>query len=253
MERQRFTDKVVLVTGGAAGLGRADSLAFAREGAKVVICGRREQQGAETVDMIKDLGGEAVFIQCDISKSDEIKHLFEEIDGRYGRLDCACNNAAIPDSPQVVPTHEYPAQDWDDIYFTNVKGTWLCMKYEIEAMLKNGGGSIVNIASILAYRGSEGRSGYIAGSHGIVGLTKTAALEYAVNNIRINCICPGGISSDPSDPVAAEYIEKYAPMFPMKRLGEPSEMAMPVLFLCSADASFVTGVVLPVDGGWSAG
>lgn len=253
MQRKRFSDKVVLVTGGASGLGRADSIAFAKEGAKVILCGRGEKSGEETVEMIKELGGESRFVQCDISDESDVKQLFEEIAGRYGRLDCACNNAAIPDSPQVISTHKYPDEDWDAIYYTNLKGTWRCMKYEIEMMLKTGGGSIVNIASIFAYRGSEGRSGYIASSHGLVGLTKTAALEYAANKIRINCICPGGISSDPSDPLAEEYREKYAPMLPMKRLGEPSEMAMPVLFLCSEEASFITGVVLPIDGGWSAG
>ncbi len=253
MQRQRFTDKVVLVTGGSAGLGRADAIAFAKEGANVVLCGRREQPGAETVAMINEFGGKACFVQCDISVESDVKQLFNEIMARYGRLDCACNNAAIPDSPQVVSTHLYPDADWDAIYYTNLKGTWRCMKYEIEMMLKTGGGSIVNIASVFAYSGSEGRSGYIASSHGLVGLTKTAALEYAANKIRINCVCPGGVASDTSDPLAEEYKEKYASMLPMQRLGEPIEMAMPVLFLCSEEASFITGAVLPVDGGWSAG
>ncbi len=253
MQNTRFTDKVVLVTGGTAGLGRENAIAFAREGAQVIICGRRAQQGAETLDMIQAIGGKAIFLPCDITDIAEVKQLFAEIQGRYGRLDCACNNAAIPDSPQILPTHQYPSEDWDAIYFTNLKGTWHCMKYEIETMLKTGGGAIVNIASVFAYRGSEGRCGYIASSHGIVGLTKTAALEYAANKIRINCVCPGGISSEPDHPLAAEYEKEYASMMPMKRLGIPIEMAMPVLFLCSEEASFITGVVLPVDGGWSAG
>ena len=253
MEAKRFTGKIVLVTGGTSGLGRENAIAFAREGAQVVVCGRREQPGIETLEIIKALGGDATFLQCDISDSQDVERLFAEIHRRYGRLDVACNNAAIPDSPQILPTHQYPAEDWDAIYFTNLKGTWQCMKYEIESMLNNGGGAIINIASVFAYRGSEGRSGYIASSHGIVGLTKTAALEYAANNIRINCVCPGGIVSDPDDPLAEEYAEEYAQLMPMKRLGIPLEMAMPVLFLCSADASFITGVVLPVDGGFSAG
>lgn len=253
MEQKRFTDKVVLVTGSTSGLGRESAIAFASEGAHVIVCGRREQHGLETLDLIKTFNGNAIFLQCDISDSQDVEHLFAEIHRRYGRLDVACNNAAIPDSPQVLPTHQYPAEDWDAIYFTNLKGTWQCMKYEIESMLNTGGGAIVNIASVFAYCGSEGRSGYIASSHGIIGLTKTAALEYATNNIRINCICPGGIASDPNDPLAEDYIKEYAPLLPMKRLGAPIEMAMPVLFLCSEDASFITGVVLPVDGGWSAG
>jgi NAD(P)-dependent dehydrogenase (short-subunit alcohol dehydrogenase family) len=253
MKAKRFIGKIVLVTGGTSGLGRENAIAFAREGAEVIICGRREQPGIETLEMVKAFDGKAIFLPCDISDSEDVKHLFVEIQSRYGRLDVACNNAAIPDSPQILPTHQYPSEDWDAIYFTNLKGTWQCMKYEIESMLATGGGAIVNIASVFAYRGSEGRSGYIAGSHGIVGLTKTAALEYAANNIRINCVCPGGIASDPDDPLAEEYAKEYAPLMPMKRLGVPVEMAMPVLFLCSAEASFITGVVLPVDGGWSAG
>lgn len=253
MENKRFEGKVVLVTGGTSGIGRATAVAFAREGARVIIAGRRENLGSEVVGQIEGGGGEAVYVKTDIKKPEEIENLFNAVLDKYGRLDCAFNNAGVS-SPKAPITPKYTLEDWDNIMDTNLRGTWLCMKYEIEQMLKQGGGTIVNTASVLGFVGHLGLSLYCASKHAVIGLTRSAALEYIHKNIRINAVCPG--------PIRTEMLmspQKYLPNLeeliiaetPMRRIGEPGEIAGAVLWLCSEESSFMVGKELVIAGGQS--
>ncbi len=248
-----FLAKVALVTGGTSGIGRAAALAFGREGAKVVIAGRRENLGNEVVEEIRNSGGEAAFVRTDVRKPEEIDHLFKTILEMYGRLDIAFNNAgaSLPHIPTAAKT---TLDEWNLVMETNMRGIWLCMKQEIAQMLKQGGGIIVNTASILGFSGEYGLTHYCASKHGILGLTKTAALEYARKNIRINAVCPG--------PIMTEMIESAVPFVPtmlgmlkngtaMKRIGSPDEIAGAVLWLCSDEAAFMIGKEIAIDGGYT--
>ncbi len=251
MENKRFSDKVILVTGATSGIGRATAVAFAREGAQVIMAARRENLGREVADEISALGGKAVFIKTDIRNPDEIDHLFEAISKQYGRLDCAVNNAGLS-SLTMPPATKIPEEEWDDILNTNLRGVWLCMKHEIGRMLKQGGGVIVNTASVLGLMGSSGLAAYCASKHGVIGLTKTAALEYAHKNIRINAICPGPIRTRMMEAPMEIYpnmLEMLLAKTPMKRMGESEEIAGAVLWLCSDESSFMTGKELVVAGG----
>jgi NAD(P)-dependent dehydrogenase (short-subunit alcohol dehydrogenase family) len=251
LENKRFSDKVILVTGATSGIGRATAVAFAREGAQVIMAARRENLGREVADEISALGGKAVFIKTDIRNPDEIDHLFEAISKQYGRLDCAVNNAGLS-SLTMPPATKIPEEEWDDILNTNLRGVWLCMKHEIGRMLKQGGGVIVNTASVLGLMGSSGLAAYCASKHGVIGLTKTAALEYAHKNIRINAICPGPIRTRMMEAPMEIYpnmLEMLLAKTPMKRMGESEEIAGAVLWLCSDESSFMTGKELVVAGG----
>lgn len=251
MEIKRYDNKVVLVTGGTSGIGRATAVAFAGEGAQVIIAARRENLGNEVVQGIKEKDGKATFIKTDIRNPGEIDRLFQAILDRYGRLDCAFNNAGAG-SAKMPPAAKIPEEEWDDILNTNLRGTWLCMKHEISQMLKQGGGIIVNTASVLGLTGEYGLASYCASKHGIIGLTKTAALEYATKNIRINAVCPGPIRTEMLE-APMVYFDKMKDMLlaktPMKRIGEPEEIAGAVLWLCSDESSFMTGKELVVAGG----
>ncbi|MEM4474298.1 MAG: glucose 1-dehydrogenase [Candidatus Bathyarchaeia archaeon] len=257
---KRFEDKVVLVTGGSSGIGREAALAFAKEGAKVVITANKNINGAmDTLHEINKLGGQGCFIQSDVSKEEDVRRLFSEIMKRYGRLDCAFNNAGIgPDGVRVPFTliEECSESIWDQIIDTNLKGTFLCMKYEIQMMKSSRRGSIVNNASVGALKPIAGFGPYAASKAGVILLTKTAAIECASYNIRVNAICPGftlgtllSENVSKSDPVKTEEMLKF---IPLKRGGEPKEIVNAVLWLCSDEASFVTGIVMPIDGGLSA-
>jgi len=251
LENRRFENKVVLVTGGTSGIGRATAEAFAGEGARVIIAARRENLGNEAVKDIEGQGGTAVFIKTDIRHPEEIVNLFKEILARYGRLDCAFNNAGLS-SLGMPPAAKIPEAEWDDILNTNLRGTWLCMKQEIGQMLGQGGGVIVNTASVLGLTGEYGLAAYCASKHGVIGLTKTAALEYAHKNIRINALCPGPIRTEMLEAPMAQYpkmLDMLLAKTPMRRMGEPGEMAGAVLWLCSDEASFMTGKELVVAGG----
>lgn len=251
MENKRFSDKVILVTGATSGIGRATAVAFAREGAQVIMAARRENLGREVADEISTLGGKAVFVRTDIRNPDEIDRLFEAISNQYGRLDCAVNNAGLS-SLTMPPATKIPEEEWDDILNTNLRGVWLCMKHEIGRMLKQGGGVIVNTASVLGLMGSSGLAAYCASKHGVIGLTKTAALEYAHRNIRINAICPGPIRTRMMEAPMEIYpnmLEMLLAKTPMKRMGESEEIAGAVLWLCSEESSFMTGKELVVAGG----
>jgi NAD(P)-dependent dehydrogenase (short-subunit alcohol dehydrogenase family) len=184
--------KVALVTGASAGIGRATAMAFSDEGAKVVVAARRSEQGEETAELIRRRGGTAVFIRADVSKAADVEALVEKTVETYGSLDLACNNAGIA-GPHLVFTADFPEQEWDTIIATNLKGVWLCLKYEIRQMLKQKRGAVVNVSSVAGLIGGWFNSAYYASTHGIIGLTKAAAVEYAKDGIRINAVCPGTI------------------------------------------------------------
>ena len=247
---RRFEGKVALVTGGGSGIGRATSLAFAGEGAKVVIDDINVEGGEETVRLIKEAGGEAVFVKADVSKAPEVEAMVQKAIDTYGRLDCAYNNAGIGEPLKRV--HKTTEDNFDRLMATNLKGVYLCMKYEIPPMLKQGKGSIVNTASLAGLKGLSGQAAYVASKHGVVGLTKSAAIEYATLGIRINCICPGVINTPLIAPnmKGRPQVEKgYIDMEPIGRLGKPEEIAAAVLWLSSDEASFAVGSIFSVDGG----
>src|SRR5712691_1793151 len=246
--------KVALVTGGASGIGRATALTFAREGAKLVIADMNEEGGQQTVHMITEQGGEAIFVTTDVSKAIEVQALISQTVATYGRLDCAHNNAGIASGGQRAFTADYPEERWHQVIAVNLTGVWLCMKYELAQMLTQGGGAIVNTASVAGLVGLPYASAYVASKHGVVGLTKTAALEYAKQGIRVNCVCPGYIQTPMTAP-GMEDPERMALMLasePVGRMGHPEEVAEAVVWLCSDAASFVTGHTMTVDGGYVA-
>ena len=243
-------DKVVLVTGGSSGIGRATALALAQAKAKVIVVADRNEEGLKNlVQEIKEFGGNAFYIKMDVSKANEVSSLIEKIVSAHGRLDCAFNNAGI-EGPQV-PLHELTEEDWNHLMSINLKGVWLCMKYEISQMLKQGGGAIVNMSSVGGLLGIRGYSSYVAAKHGVIGLTKTAALEYATLGIRVNAVCPGAINTPLLDRMIGgnPQIEQWLiSQEPVGRLGQPEEIAKAVIWLCSDEASFVTGHSMVVDG-----
>jgi NAD(P)-dependent dehydrogenase (short-subunit alcohol dehydrogenase family) len=244
--------KVALVTGGSSGIGRAAALAFAAEGARVAVAARRPAESEETVRMIADQGGEAIFIATDITRAPEVDRLVAEIMRRWGRLDFAFNNAGIS-GPNFVPTPDYPLEDWDRVITTNLTGVFLSMKYEIPAMLQTGGGAIVNMSSVAGQIGGKVGIAYYASKHGVIGATKAAALEYATRNIRVNAVCPAVIKTAMAEQIfSPEMQAALLAVHPVGRFGTPEEVARVVLFLCSEKASFVTGHALPVDGGFLA-
>lgn len=243
-------NKVALVTGSSSGIGRASALTFAREGAKVVVSDVIVEGGEETVQLIKNAGGEAVFVKADVSQAADVEALITKAVEAYGRLDCAHNNAGIEGSSDM--TTDYTEADWDRVIAINLTGVWLCMKYEIPQMLKQGGGAIVNTSSAAGLLGFRRGSAYVASKHGVVGLTKTAALEYAKSGIRVNAVCPGAIDTPMMGRITGHRphrAEKMAAGEPVGRMGSPQEIAEAVVWLCSDAASFVTGHPMSVDGG----
>jgi NAD(P)-dependent dehydrogenase (short-subunit alcohol dehydrogenase family) len=251
----QFEGKVALVTGGSAGIGRAAALLFAREGARVVVAADINVKGGEeTVNAIRGEGGEAIFVRTDVSRSADVSRLVKTAVEVYGRLDCALNNAGVPQAMRT-PTAELTEEDWDRVININLKGVWLCMKHEIPQMLKQGGGVIVNTSSIGGLIGLPNRAAYTASKHGIVGLTKTAALEYARNGIRVNAVCPAFTRTPVMNRIFKENPgseAKVSSLVPFGRLEEPEEVAQAVIWLCSEKASFVTGHAMAIDGGYVA-
>lgn len=246
-----FAEKVVIVTGGSFGIGKASAIAFAERGAKVVVADCIEDK--ETIDTITKLGGEAIFVKCDVSKSADVKILVDKTIEKFGRLDYALNNAGIEGI--VGNTIDCTEENWDKTVNVNLKGIWLCMKYEIPEMIKFGKGAIVNISSVAGIVGFQTLPAYVASKHGIVGLTKTTALEFAKQNIRINAVCPGTIKTPMLERFTGnkkEIEQQYANMEPIGRIGMPEEVAEAVVWLCSDASSFVTGHAMLVDGGWVA-
>ena len=250
MTRQ-LEGQAAIVTGGAAGIGRAAALAFAEQGAKVAICDLKRERGEELARAIGREGGSAIFVEADVSRPDEVEELISATVSAFGRLDCAFNNAGI--EGQLAPTGECSEANFDRTIAVNLKGLWLCLRAEINQMLlQRGGGAIVNMSSVAGLVGFANLPAYVASKHGVVGLTKSAALEYAQKGIRVNAVCPGVIHTEMIDRVTGRdsAVEKqFVDLEPMGRMGTPREIADAAVWLCSSAASFVTGHALAVDGG----
>ena len=250
MEEQ-LKNRVAVVTGGSSGIGRASALAFNERGARVVVADVDVKGGEETIRMIKETGGEGLFVGTDVSKWAEVEAMVHKTVQAYGRLDYAFNNAGVTQNI-YAPTAECTEEDWDRIMNTNLKGVWLCMKYEIPQMLKQGGGAIVNNSSFTGLVGYQRRPAYSVSKHGVIGLTRTAALEYAEAGIRINAVCPGYIRTPMVESAIKKDLgveERATKMTPLGRMGRAEEIAEAVVWLCSDSASFVIGHPLVVDGG----
>jgi NAD(P)-dependent dehydrogenase (short-subunit alcohol dehydrogenase family) len=246
-----FNGEVALVTGGSSGIGRATALAFAAQGAKVVVASRRSEESAETVSLIQAAGGDAVFVRTDVTKAAEVEALVAQTIQRYGALNFAFNNAGI-EGDAFVPLAKYSETTWDNVIDINLKGVFLCMKYELPHIIE-AKGSIVNMASVAGLSGGRLGSAYYASKHGIVGLTKAAAIEYADKGIRINAVAPGVIHTAMAERGFfhdAALTARVTAMHPLGRVGKPEEVANAVIWLCSKGASFTTGHTLPVDGGF---
>ena len=247
-----FDGKVALVTGGGTGIGRATAIAFAREGARVVIGNRNSEAGEAVVKAIQDAGGEASFLRTDVSSEEDVKALIEHAVATYGRLDVAFNNAGIGGA--AGPLADQTSDNYDEVMGINVKGVWMSMKYEIREMLKTGGGAIVNNSSVGGLLGFAGVGIYSASKHAVMGLTKSAALEYSAHGVRVNAVNPAVIRTPMAEGLAKMRKGKpddFAAMHPIGRIGEPEEVAAAVLWLCSDKASFVTGTATCVDGGFT--
>ena len=243
--------KVALVTGAGSGIGRASALKFTREGARVVIADYNEEGGGETLQMVKEAGGEGLFVRADVSSKDDVEAMVRKTIEAYGRLDCAYNNAGIPGTHSLLA--KASEEDWDRIISINLKSVWNCMRAEIAQMLSRGGGAIVNTASAVGLGGIRSDCIYVASKHGVVGLTRAVALDYAARGIRVNCVCPGFTSTPTMAPlmVSERLMAAMASIQPPNRLAEPDEVANAVVWLCSDEASFVNGHALSVDGGMS--
>jgi NAD(P)-dependent dehydrogenase (short-subunit alcohol dehydrogenase family) len=246
----RFEGEVALVTGGSSGIGRATALAFAQRGARVVIASRRAEESAETVQLIATAGGEALFVKTDVTQAAQVEALVACTLANFGRLDYAVNSAGVG-SPPFVLTEDYPEETWDSVIDSNLKGTFLCMKYELPPIVQSKG-AIVNIASVAGLRGGRLGLAYYASKHGVVGMTKAAALEYAAMGVRINAVAPAVIETPMSQWAIAgdsTQLARIVQTHPLGRIGNSGEVAQAAVWLCSRAASFTTGHILAVDGG----
>jgi NAD(P)-dependent dehydrogenase (short-subunit alcohol dehydrogenase family) len=249
--------KIALVTGGTSGIGRSLANILTSKGVHTIICGRREEEGSKTVKLFEGRPGKIIFKKCDISQGEQVSAMVETVKKEFGGLHYAVNNAAIGGIFSML--HEYPEKVFDRVINVNLKGCWNCMRFEIPLILESGGGAVVNISSIAGINGADWHvSPYSASKFGVIGLTKSAALEYATKNIRVNAVCPGfirtemleGLFHSTPDPKKAE--EEITKKHPVNRLAEAEEVANAIIFLLSKQSSFITGIALPVDGGYSA-
>jgi len=245
-----FAAKVVLIAGGASGIGRVAAGAFAEHGASVVVSDQAVAGGEETVRMITKAGGKSVFVKADVTQSPQVKALILEVARAYGRLDFALNNAGIDGAR--ANTAEYPEAIWTDVMNVNLTGVFLCMKYEIPLMLRQAGGVIINLSSVAGVTGFPAHAAYTASKHGVIGLTKTAALEYAKQGLRVNALCPAYTRTPMIERIVREKPDLEAKLqsrIPLGRLGTPEEIAAAAIYLCTDSASFITGHALVMDGG----
>jgi NAD(P)-dependent dehydrogenase (short-subunit alcohol dehydrogenase family) len=245
----RFTGRVAFVTGAASGIGRATAVAFAEEGARVAVLDRSREALQRTAEAIREAGAEVLVLACDIARPEEVAAAVAETVATFGRLDIAFNNAGVENV--AAPVAEIALDDWDRILDINLRGTFVCMKHEIAQMLRQGGGVIVNTASGAGIRGVAGGAGYAASKHAVIGLTKSAALDYATANIRVNAVLPGNIATPMMDRFTGGDLRKAIDLEPVGRLGRPEEIAEAVLWMSADLGAFVTGAAISVDGGWS--
>lgn len=252
-------DKVALVTGAGSGIGRATSVALAAEGARIVVADVAADGGERTAAMVRDSGGDCVFVRTDVTSAAQVEAMVARAVDEYGRLDCAFNNAGVQLEIQrgsITMSADCTEEVFDRTLSVNLKGVWLCMKYEVPRMLEAGGGSIVNTSSAAGLVGIEGQAVYVASKHGVVGLTKSAALEYAGSGVRINAVCPGSTRTPMIDDITGkdpDMESRIASSQPLRRMGTPEEIAAAVVWLCSDASSFVTGHAMSVDGGMVSG
>ena len=249
-KNRSFAGKVAFVTGAAGGIGRAAALAFAREGANVVVADVSEQGNQETARMIDELGGQALAVRCDVTRAEDVRAALNKAVETFGRLDFAFNNAGVEQA--ITPAADLTEKEWDRIVAVNLRSVFLCMKHEIPLMLKQGGGAIVNTSSGAGVKGIAGQAAYCAAKFGIVGLTKATALDYAKSNIRVNAVCPGIIETPMMDRFSGgtpEGRDRVIAQEPVGRMGKPEEIAASVLWLCSDAAAFVVGHAMVIDGG----
>jgi len=248
-------NKVALITGGTTGIGRDTAVLFAKAGAKVVFTGRREAEGSETLGLVRAAGGDGLFLKSDVSKASDVQSIVQKTVEKFGRLDVAFNNAGV--EGQLGPLIEQTEENWDYVHNINLKGLWLCLKYEIQQMLKQGrGGAIVNMSSVAGLIGAAGLGVYVASKHGVLGLTKSAALEYAAQGIRVNAVCPAVIETAMADRAFGgdpSVSKAMLALHPLGRFGKPIEIAEAVLWMCSEKSSFMTGHEIVLDGGMLAG
>ena len=249
-DKERFAGKVAFVTGAANGIGRAAAIAFAREGASVAVADVSEKGNLETVRMIEDLGGRAFALRCDVTRAEDVRAALRKTIEAFGRLDFAFNNAGIEYT--IQPAADISEDEWDRIVAVDLRGVFLCMKHEIPLMLEQGGGAIVNTSSGAGVKGFKGGAAYVAAKHGVIGLTKAAALDYAASNIRINAVCPGIIDTPMMDRFSGgtpEGRQAVIAQEPVGRMGKPEEIGAAVVWLCSDAAAFVVGHAMVIDGG----
>jgi NAD(P)-dependent dehydrogenase (short-subunit alcohol dehydrogenase family) len=252
-KKMLLEDKVVLITGAGSGIGRATAVLCAKEGGTVVVVDVNEGSGRETVQMLRERSSEAMFVRADVSQSAEVQGMVQRVVEEYGRLDCAFNNAGI--EGDVVRTADVTEEDFDRIMAVNLKGVWLCLKYEIQQMLAQGGGTIVNTASAAGLVGTHSMPVYGASKHGVVGLTRSAAVEYGRKNIRVNAVCPAVIRTPMVErgfETFPKFVETAERINPMRRLGEAEEVARAVVWLLSEHSSYTNGAALTIDGGFTA-